>query len=369
MLTTRHLVQRAVRLDKGPSLDINYVIRIEIRNTNLGDGTMSGHYARALVAVTVAALAAGQAQAASAPATVPIARIAKDSPLLSIDPEEIACGRPIISRMDATRITTSWEDRKFPSFKVVGNTYSVGIAAVTAYLITTSEGLILIDTTWEETAPWVAEAIEKQGFKLEDIKIILGSHAHADHQGGSAWMKSHAPNAKLMIMEGDAEIVEAGTPPYGAGGRAMPPVKVDHVLHDGEKVALGDVTVTVWKTAGHTIGASSFEWQTSENGKTYDVLLVGSQQAAEKLVPEGYPGIVADQISGWTRLLSLKPDIWFGGHTWQHDNIDKYEAMLAEPGSNPFVDPQGYRCLIAARAYDFVEDLKRQQAAATKDGE
>lgn len=300
--------------------------------------------------------------AAAAPSITP------DSPLLRIDPNEIACGRKLIAKMDATRITTGWDDRKFPSFKVVGNTYSVGIAAVTAYLIRTDDGLILIDTTWAETAPWVAEAIQKQGFKLEDIKIILGSHAHADHQGGSAWMKAHAPNARLMIMDGDAATVEAGASPSAGGGRAMPPVKVDHVLHDGEKVTLGDVTVTAWKTAGHTPGASSFEWQTSENGKTYDILLMGSQQAAEKLAPEGYPGIVADQISGWTRLLTMKPDVWFGGHSWQHDNIDKYEAMLAEPGTNPFIDPQGYRCLVAARTFDFVAELKKQQAAATKGG-
>lgn len=270
--------------------------------------------------------------------------------------------------MDATRITTGWDHRKFPAFKVVGNTYSVGISAVTAYLVKTSDGLILIDTTFDETAPWVAESIEKLGFKLSDVKIILGSHAHLDHQGGSAWMKAHAPGARLMIMEGDAETVEKGSPGVEGIGRGMPPVKVDRVLHDGDKVTLGDVTISIWKTAGHTRGASSFEWQTTENGKTYDVLLMGSQQAATKLVPEGYPGIVKDQIDGWERLLSLKPDVWFGGHPWQHNNVDKYEAMLAEPGSNPFIDPKGYRCLVAARAFDFVEELKKQEAAAATGG-
>ena len=322
--------------------------------------------ARALAAACILVASSHTAVGEAKQPPSPLPSIANDSPLLRIDPDEVACGRKLIAGMDATRITTGWEDRKFPSFKIVGNTYSVGIAAVTAYLIRTTDGLILIDTTWAETAPWVAEAIEKQGFKLEDIKVILGSHAHADHQGGSAWMKAHAPNAKLMIMDGDAATVEAGAAPGAGGGRAMPPAKVDHILHDGEKVTLGDVTVTAWKTAGHTPGASSFEWQASENGNTYDILLMGSQQAAEKLVPEGYKGIVADQISGWTRLLAMKPDVWFGGHSWQHDNIDKYEAMLAEPGTNPFIDPQGYRCLVAARTFDFVQELGKQQAAAAK---
>lgn len=320
---------------------------------------------RARLALSLLAMSIVPA-AEAAPQSPAPATIASGSPLLHIDPAEVACGRPAIALMDATRITTGWDHRKFPAFKVVGNTYSVGISAVTAYLIKTGDGLILIDTTFDETAPWVAESIEKLGFKLADIKIILGSHAHLDHQGGSAWMKARVPGAKLMIMEGDAETVEKGAPGVEGIGRGMPPVKVDQILHDGDKVTLGDVTVLVWKTAGHTPGASSFEWKTTENGKTYDVLLMGSQQAAEKLVPEGYPGIVSDQITGWEKLLSLKPDVWFGGHPWQHNNVDKYEAMLAEPGSNPFVDPQGYRCLVAARAFDFVQELKKQEAAAGK---
>lgn len=319
------------------------------------------------LAGSLCALALGPL-AIAAPAVQAPAQIAPGSPLLHIDPKEVECGRPAIALMDATRTTTGWDHRKFPAFKVIGNTYSVGISAVTAYLIKTSDGLILIDTTFDDTAPWVAESIEKLGFRLADIKIILGSHAHLDHQGGSAWMKARVPGAKLIIMEGDAETVEKGAPGVAGIGRGMPPVKVDQILHDGDQVTLGDVTILVWKTAGHTPGASSFEWKTTENGKTYDVLLMGSQQAAEKLVPEGYPGIVKDQIEGWEKLLSLKPDVWFGGHPWQHNNVDKYEVMLAEPGSNPFIDPQGYRCLVAARAFDFVEELKKQEAAAANGG-
>lgn len=327
----------------------------------MGIKTVAGRLAASLFALTLAQVALA-APAPTPPA--PPATIAADSPLLRIDPQEVACGRPAIALMDATRSTTGWDHRKFPAFKVIGNTYAVGISAVTAYLIRTADGLILIDTTFADTAPWVADSIKELGFRLEDIKIILGSHAHLDHQGGSAWMKAHAPNAKLMIMAGDAATVEKGAPAVEGIGSGMPAVKVDQILHDGDKVTLGDVTVSVWKTAGHTPGASSFEWKTSENGKTYDVLLMGSQQAATKLVPEGYPGIVKDQIEGWERLLSLKPDVWFGGHPWQHNNVDKYEAMLAEPGSNPFIDLQGYRCLVAARAADFVAELRKQETTA-----
>jgi len=303
-------------------------------------------------------------------ATTPtVAVIPADSPLLSIDPQLIQCGRPLIAQMDATRITTSWQNRSFPGFKVIGNTYSVGITAVTAYLIDTGDGLILIDTTFSETAPMVAEAIGNLGFDIQDIKIILGSHAHADHQGGTSWFLERVPNAQLMILEGDAATVEAGVPGQPGRGAGMPAAHVNRVLHDGDVVSLGNTQIKVWKTAGHTPGASSFEWTETVDGRPYTVFLLGSQQAAEELEPEGYPGIVADQIAGWTRLLSIQPDVWFGGHSWQHNNIDKYEAMLVDPASNPFIDPEGYRCLVAARAYDFVQELARQRAAAAAGGD
>lgn len=311
-------------------------------------------------AVAITALCSlGTASVASAA----ISDIPANSPLRHIDPALVSCGKDLIALMDATRITTTWNHEKFPAFHVVGNTWSVGIRPVTAYLIKTSEGLILIDTTFADTAPWVAEAIKSQGFKLEDIKIILGSHAHGDHQGGNPWMKEHVPGARLMIMVADVPAIEKG---LGGGGNmeAIPGVKVDRVLHDGDKVTLGDTTIDIWKTAGHTPGATSFTWKTSEGGKTFSMAILGSQQPAPKLVPEEYPGIVADQINAWTRLLSFTPDYWFGGHSWQHFNIRKYEEMLAKPGSAPFNDPKGYRCLTAARSQEFVDSLAKQKKAA-----
>ena len=321
-------------------------------------------YVAALAVVTTLGTAA--ASPASAQTAAPIGQIRSNSALLHIDPALVQGGRARIAKMDAARISVSrGGQQKSPGFHVIGNTYSVGTANQACYIIKTSDGLILIDTTFERTVPWVADNIQSLGFKLSDIRIILGSHSHADHEGGLAWMKEHAPNAKLMIMDTDAPILEKGVSgPPGHEDFGMRPVKVDRVLHDGEKVQLGDVTVIAWKTAGHTPGATTYEWKTTAGGKTYDVVDVGSQQAAEKLIPEGYPGIVDDQILGWSRLLSLRPDVWFGGHTWQHDELTKYAALKAGAQPNPYIDPQGYRELIAARAYDFVQELHRQQAAA-----
>lgn len=311
---------------------------------------------RKLFWLTAASVLAA-ATVANAQATPP--GIEPGTPLATLDRSLVAAGKARIARMDAERAQTQkGGDKEVPAFKVVGNTYSVGTKTVTAYVIKTSDGLILLDTTYEHTAPWVAKEIEGLGFKLSDIKILLGSHSHADHVGGMSWFQQRAPNAKVMIMDADAAILAKGVP--GREGRSgIPAVKIDRVLKDGDKITLGDTTLTAWKTAGHTPGATSLEWLQTENGKTYNVVLVGSQFTAI----EGYPGVKEDQIRTWNRYLSLKADVWMGGHTWQHEQKPKYASLIyGDPAVNPFYDPQGYRELIAARSEEFLERLRNPSA-------
>lgn len=299
---------------------------------------------------------------AAAPRAQPLPPgIAPDSLLANVDRSLVAAGKARIARMDAERIETQkGGDHEVPPFKVVGNTYSVGTKTVTAYVIKTSEGLILVDMTYDHSAWWVAKAMQSLGFELSDIKILLGSHSHGDHVGGMAWFKQRAPQAQIMIMDADAEILARGVPPRTpGGGGGIPAVKIDRILKDGDKVTLGDTTVTAWKTAGHTPGATSLEWTQTENGKTYTVVLVGSNFTAIS----GYPNVIQDQINTWNRYLSLKADIWMGGHTWQHEQKPKYaELIYGDPAVNPFYDPQGYRELIAARSEEFLERLRNPNA-------
>jgi glyoxylase-like metal-dependent hydrolase (beta-lactamase superfamily II) len=310
-----------------------------------------------VLSVALAAVSTPCASPAQTPASAATI-LDPTSALANLDPTLVAAGKARVARMDAERaVTQKVGDSEFPSFRLVGNTYSVGTNSETSYLIKTSDGLILIDMTYEQTAPWIAKAIESRGFKLADIRILLGSHSHPDHVGGMAWFKERAPLARTMIMDADAAILEKGV--IGRDGSvSIRPVKADRILKDGDKITLGDTTLTAWKTAGHTPGATSFEWMQTDNGKAYNVVLVGSQFTAI----EGYPGVKDDQIRTWNRYLSLHPDVWVGGHTWQHGQTEKYEAMKAHPGTNPFIDPQGYRELIAARSDEFVQRLKDPSA-------
>jgi len=125
--------------------------------------------------------------------------------------------------------------------------YYVGVAGVSSFLITTPVGHILIDTGFESTVPRIKESVTKLGFRLEDIKILLSSHAHLDHVGGHALMK-RLTGAKIMMSEADAALLASGGTTdftsYSTNMVAYAPARADRLLHDGDKVSLGGTTLT-----------------------------------------------------------------------------------------------------------------------------
>src|ERR1035438_2756790 len=157
-------------------------------------------------------------------------------------------------------------NKPFPPHKVVWNLYYVGTSELASFLITTPEGHILINSSYEESVPVIRAAVEKLGFKFSDIKILLISHAHDDHCAGSALVKK-LTGAKYMVMEPDVPVVESG----GAGDFAYKSrwaaTKVDRVLHDGDTVTLGGSRLTARLTAGHTKGCTTWTMKIPEGGK------------------------------------------------------------------------------------------------------
>ena len=131
--------------------------------------------------------------------------------------------------------------RPFPPYRVIGNVYYVGSQGLASYLITTPQGDILINSSFERNVPLIQASIEKLGFRFSDVKILLISHAHNDHCAGSALVKK-LTHAKYMVMAGDVPVVESGGKSdfhHGASAANLyPPAKVDRVLHDGDQVRL-----------------------------------------------------------------------------------------------------------------------------------
>src|SRR5690349_14202984 len=169
----------------------------------------------------------------------------------------------LASLLAASAVAQSAPDwtEPFPPHRIVGNVYYVGSKGLASYLITTSEGSILINSNLESSVPLIRDSIEKLGFRFSDIKILLISHAHWDHSAGSAQIKKLTA-AKYMVMEGDVDVVESGGKTdfqYGeTPGSLFAPTKVDRVLHDGDVVKLGDTVLTAHLTPGHTRGCTTW---------------------------------------------------------------------------------------------------------------
>jgi metallo-beta-lactamase class B len=134
----------------------------------------------------------------------------------------------------------------FPPFKIAGNLYYVGSHGLANYLITTPKGHILINSDLEENVPLIRASVERLGFKFTDIKILLISHAHWDHDAASDTIKK-LTGAKYMVMDADLSVVESGGKAdfqYGNDPTTFyKPTKVDRVLHDGDEVKLGGIVL------------------------------------------------------------------------------------------------------------------------------
>jgi metallo-beta-lactamase class B len=256
----------------------------------------------------------------------------------------------------------------FPPFRIAGNLYYVGSKDLASYLIATPQGHILINSSLETSPPLIRASVEKLGFKLSDVRILLVSHAHWDHDGGSAAIKT-LTGATYMVMDGDVSVVESGGKTdfqYGNSPASLyPPTKVDHVLHDGDEVKLGGTTLVAHLTPGHTKGCTTWTMKVTEAGKSYDVVIIGSPNVNDgyKLVGNpSYPGIVVDYERTFQVLKSLPVDIFLGAHGSYFDLLTKY-PRLKEGAANPFIDPAGYKSYVADREKAYRTELAKQKAA------
>ncbi len=256
----------------------------------------------------------------------------------------------------------------FPPFKIAGNLYYVGSEGLAAYLLATPQGNILINSNLESSPEQIKQSVEKLGFKFGDTKILLISHAHFDHCAGSAEVLKMT-GAKYEVMDADVPVIEAGgRNDFHYAGRKdlwFPPVHVDRVLHDGDKVSLGGTVLTAHKTAGHTKGTTTWTLDETEAGRTLHVVIVGSPNVnpGYKLVGNAaYPQIADDYRHQFQVLKALPCDLFLGAHGEYFGMKAKYERWKAGD-RNAFIDPGGYKDYVADREQAFETELKRQSGS------
>jgi metallo-beta-lactamase class B len=239
----------------------------------------------------------------------------------------------------------------FPPHTIIGNVYYVGTRTLSSFLVTTPAGHILINSTYERNVPTIAKSVEQLGFKFSDVRILLGTHAHGDHQEGDALVKE-LTGAQVMVMREDVPALEAMKP----NGKTHP---IDRRLRDGESVSLGGTTLVAHLTPGHTRGCTTWTMKAAEGGKPFEVVFACSYRAPAVVTPD----IEAEFTRTFTMLRSLPCDVPLGDHPAQY-NMSAKHARLTAGGTNPFVDPANCwgEADIQEAMFRAQVDLQRKQA-------
>jgi metallo-beta-lactamase class B len=256
----------------------------------------------------------------------------------------------------------------FEPFQLIGNIYYVGTDGISAYIIKTSQGLILMDTALPQSTGMIKDNIAKLGFKLGDIKYIVNTHAHFDHTGGFAEIKQET-GAQLIGGERDKPLLEGGYYPGDEKNTdlAFPAVKVDRAVKEGDTVTLGDTTLTAHATPGHSPGCTSWEMTVKDGKEDRNVLFFCSGTVAlNRLV--GHPthaGIVEDYRSTFAKVKAMKVDVLLGPHPEVYDMQAK-RAQMKDGAPNPFVKPGENMTYVSGLEQDFDKQLTKQTAALQK---
>jgi metallo-beta-lactamase class B len=253
-------------------------------------------------------------------------------------------------------------------FRIADNLYYVGGKDLASYLIVTPQGDILINSNLEGSVPLIRNSVEQLGFKFKDIKVLLISHAHWDHDSASAEIIKET-GAKYMVMDGDVAVVESGgAKDFAYADHRYPAAKVDRVLHDGDEVKLGGAVLVAHKTAGHTQGCTTWTLKVMQGGRPLNAVIVGSWNVNPgwRLVDRAgqaasYPGIAADYKRTFATLKGFQCDIFLGAHGGYFDMLEKLQRIKTGAAENVWIDPKGYQAAVAEREQAFEKELKRQE--------
>lgn len=248
-----------------------------------------------------------------------------------------------------------------PPFKMFDNLYYVGLDFVCSYVIKTSDGLILVDTLFGQYADHTAKAMQEVGLNPKDVKYIIITHGHDDHYAGAKTMKA-LTGARVMMTEADWALMENTIKRGGEAEAAQRLIPRDMVIKDGDTLQLGDTTIKLYVTPGHTPGVASLEFPVYENDKTYKVFMWSGPTLQSNELP-----MIEAFLATTKRLQTLaKADVWLHSHPWSVSFFPKYERLKArKPGDpNPYVNPGEIPVFLQQRLQDTEKRLAQAKAKA-----
>lgn len=213
---------------------------------------------------------------AKAAAIIPLAALAACSTASTPSParpvfEGAALAKDCVGR-------DGWSDPALPG-RIHGSTYYVGTCGITALLIDSGEGLILIDGATEEAGPAILANVRKLGFDPKDIKYLLASHEHFDHVAGLAAIQQ-ASGAPVRALPPAIPSLRGGTShpsdPQTGELDPYPPLTTGEPLVDGQAITLGSLSITPVSTPAHSLGSTSYHWKSCEDGTCVTIAYMDS---------------------------------------------------------------------------------------------
>lgn len=253
-------------------------------------------------------------------------------------------------------------------FHIVDNLYYVGTEGLAAYLIVSEQGAILLDAPLAANAEQIERNIESIGVPLQDVRLLLSSHAHADHVGAMAALKRDT-GARYVASAGDRWALESGRNQgdNNYGIQPFDPIKVDEIIGDGQKVQLGDVELTAHLTPGHTAGCTSWSMTVNDRGTPRELFFLCSITVAGNTLigNRSYPGIVEDFRATFAKLDAMHADIVLSGHPDTTGILERQERHAAGD-EDAFVDPGLLARLVDEHKESFEDALGKARSAAKR---
>jgi metallo-beta-lactamase class B len=250
----------------------------------------------------------------------------------------------------------NWNTPQAP-FRIFGNTYYVGTAGLSAILISSDAGHILIDGALPESAPLIEANIRALGFQPRDVRLLLNSHEHYDHAGGLAALQ-RATGARVAASPAAARALSVGhptpeDPQYQSSLKApFPAVRKVETIADGTTLRIGPLGVTANFTPGHTPGATTWSWRSCEGTRCADIVY------ADSLTPVSDDGFrftgdekrapIADVFRrSIARVEELPCQIILAPHPEFIGLAAKLVRLKERPDVNPFVEENACRTFAA----------------------
>ena len=255
-------------------------------------------------------------------------------------------------------------------FRIYGDSWYVGTHGLSAILITSPQGHVLIDATMPENAALVEQNIRALGFRVEDIKAILNSHAHFDHAGAIAALAA-ASGAPVYASRYGAEELKVGgdyaQDPQNGEAPHYPKVAKVNVVPDGGTVKVGDLVVTAHYTPGHTPGATTWTWRSCEKDRCLDIVYADSITAFTNGIYRYSDPAHPERVSGFRKtfdiVAALPCDVLITTHPDMSDFLPRAAAHRAGKQPDPMLDRNACKALAQSSVEKFEAKLKEERAA------